>query len=178
MIPETTAARRRSLRLRGYDYAQAGAYFVTICVQGRACLFGAIAEGSMCLNVAGELAADLWSRLPARYPDIDLDQFVIMPNHIHGIVVLPDGAPSDESGAATRAAPTIGGIVGAFKSLFAVEYIRGVKERRWPGFDRRLWQRNYFEHVIRDETDLARVRRYIDENPLRWADDQENPERS
>jgi len=68
-------------------------------------------------------------------------------------------------------------MVGAFKSLFTVEYIRGVKECRWPAFDRRVWQRNYYEHIIRDEAELARVRRYIDENPLRWEFDQENPQR-
>jgi putative transposase len=69
-------------------------------------------------------------------------------------------------------------VVGAFKSLFTVKYIQGVKENRWPAFDRWVWQRNYYEHVIRDETELGRVRRYIDENPLGWAFDDENPERS
>ena len=78
--------------------------------------------------------------------------------------------------AATRAALTVGNVVGAFKSLFTVEYIQGVKESQWPRFRSRVWQRNYYEHVIRDEPDLARVRRYIDENPLRWAFDDENPQ--
>jgi putative transposase len=80
--------------------------------------------------------------------------------------------------ATTRIAPTVGDVVGAFKSLFTVEYIQGVKEGRWPRFQGRVWQRNYYEHVIRDETELGRVRRYIDENPLGWAFDDENPERS
>jgi REP element-mobilizing transposase RayT len=161
---QATPHRRRSLRLQGYDYAQAGAYFTTICTQDRVCLFGAVADGAMRLSAAGELAATVWSKLPLRFPDIDLDAFVIMPNHIHGIIVLADRAP------------TIGKVVGTFKSLFALEYIRGVRSSRWPAFDGRVWQRNYYEHVIRDETDLNRIRQYIDENPLRWELDEENPQ--
>jgi putative transposase len=179
--------RRRSLRLKGYDYAQAGAYFVTICTQDRACLFGDAADGTICLNAAGQLAATLWSDMPIRFPDIDLDAFVVMPNHIHGIIVFSDcavtegaplvGARRGGAPAATKAAPTVGDVVGAFKSLFTVEYIAGVKENRWPAFDRRVWQRNYYEHVIRDEPELERIRSYIDENPLRWELDDENPQR-
>ena len=189
MNREAANDRRRSLRLKGYDYAQAGAYFVTTCTQDRTCLFGEVADDRICLNAAGQLAAILWSALPTRFPGIDLDAFIVMPNHVHGIVVVPDraatvgaplvGARAADAGerAATRAAPTIGNIVGAFKSLFTVEYIQGVKEGRWPRFRGRVWQRNYYEHVIRDEPDLARVRCYIDENPLRWALDDENPQR-
>jgi putative transposase len=185
----TLSNRRRSVRLKGYDYGQAGAYFVTICTQGRVCLLGDAAGDTICLNAAGQLAATLWRDLPIRFPDVELDAFVVMPNHVHGIVVLSDGAVSvgaplvgaHEHGserAATRAAPTIGDVVGAFKSLFTVGYIQGVKQGRWPRFQGRVWQRNYYEHVIRDEMELGQIRRYIDENPLRWAFDQENPERS
>jgi len=196
VILETTKPRRRSMRLRGYDYAQAGAYFITICSQGRACPFGEVSDGAMCMNAAEELAASLWGDIPKRFSEVDLDAFVVMPDHIHGIIVLPDPAvalhSSSRTGvdtlavgtlddgarrAATRAAPTIGGIVGTFKSLFTVEYIRGVKKKRWAAFDHRVWQRNYYEHVIRDESDLARIRCYIDENPLRWELDDENPQR-
>jgi REP element-mobilizing transposase RayT len=133
----------------------------------------------MCLNAAGELAAMLWNEMPVRFPAIELDAFVIMPNHLHGIIVLPDraivGAPL--VGARSDGSTAIGDIVGAYKSIFTVEYIQGVKDCRWPAFDRRVWQRNYYEHVIRDETDLARIRCYIDENPLRWEFDDENPRR-
>jgi putative transposase len=194
----TLSDRRRSLRLKGYDYAQAGAYFVTICTQGRACLFGDAVDDTICFSAAGQLAAALWNQMPSRFPEVDLDAFVVMPNHIHGIILLSDGAtivgaphsPSktgvnalmagdhSREGGATRAAPTIGNVVGAFKSLFTVEYIQGVKVSGWPRFQGRLWQRNYYEHVIRDEPELARVRCYIDENPLRWAFDDENPQRS
>ena len=137
--------RRRSLRLNGYDYAQAGAYFVTICTEGRACLFGEVANGTMRLNAAGQLAVTLWNDLTPRFVGIELDAFVVMPNHVHGVIVLPDrtptvgaplvgahdggptvGAPlvgAQGNKAATRAAPTIGDVVGAFKSLFTVEYV-------------------------------------------------------
>jgi putative transposase len=112
-----------------------------------------------------------------------------MPNHVHGIVVLPDTEPDvgatpvvardREVRRATRTlAPTLGRVVGAFKSAATVEYIRGVKTRGWPKFRQRLWQRNYYEHVIRNETSLNRIRRYIDENPARWALDDENPDRT
>ncbi len=181
----TVRHRRRSLRLDGYDYAKAGAYFITICTEGRACLLGDVTNGTMRLNAAGQLAVTLWNDLTARFVGIELDASVVMPNHVHGVIALPDrarnrrGTPRGCPGskAATRAAPTVGDMVGAFKSLFTVEYIRGVKEDRWPAFDRRVWQRNYYEHIIRDEAELARVRRYIDENPLQWELDKENPQR-
>ena len=181
MIVESSNRRRRSLRLQGYDYAQPGAYFVTICTQHRRCLFGKVTDETMRLNAAGELAAAMWNALPNRFAQIDLDAFVVMPNHIHGILIISDdvvGAPlvgARDAGAAARAAPTVGAVVGAFKSAFAVEYIRGAKKGRWTAFDRRVWQRNYYEHVIRNEPDLTRVRRYIVENPLQWAFDRENP---
>ncbi len=184
MTHDPVQRRRRSLRLNGYDYGQAGAYFVTICTQDRACLFGQVVDGAMRLNDAGELAARSWRDMPVRFCGADVDAVVVMPNHVHGILVLSDGpitvgAPlvgaCDTDRAATRAAPTIGDIVGGFKSAFTVEYIRGVRNRRWPAFNRRLWQRGYYEHIIRDERDLTRVRRYIEENPSRWEFDQENP---
>ena len=332
--------RRRSMRLKGYDYSQAGAYFVTICTQGRACLFGEVVDGEMRLNDAGRMVVAEWERLPALFPNVVLDAFVVMPNHIHGIVILTD--PADDAtdgataigatisgattggaatgGATTRVAPTtagddatpvgaglvpalstmagddatpvgaglvpalstmagddatpvgaglvpalstmagddatpvgaglvpapsmpapstpaqsvpapsvpapsmpapstpaqsvpapstpapstpapstpaqsvpapsvpapstpalstpaptLGDVIGAFKSRVTVEYIRGVKTFGWTPFDRRLWQRNYHEHIIRNEEALNRIRRYIVENPIRWAFDRENP---
>ncbi len=171
----------------------AGAYFVTICTQDRACLFGDVAAGAMHLNEAGQMVAALWDGIAARFSSVEIDQFVVMPNHLHGILVLPD---SDRSGATTRVAPTIGGpvgaplvgapvtgvrlgdVVGAFKSLATVGYIDGVKANGWPEFRGRLWQRNYYEHIIRDETALNRVRRYVDNNPAGWEFDEENPRKT
>jgi REP element-mobilizing transposase RayT len=210
---------RRSLRLQGYDYAMAGAYFVTICTQDRACLFGDVVGGAMCLNEAGEMAVALWDGIASQFSGVEVDQFVVMPNHLHGILVLLDGdaarATTIEAttigatttgtttiGATTRVAPTVdrpvgaplvgarvvgacvrapirlGDVVGAFKSMATVGYIGGVKARGWPEFRGRLWQRNYYEHIIRDEAALDRIRRYIDDNPARWEFDDDNPRKT
>ena len=174
---------RRSIRLPDYDYRQPGGYFVTICAQNRVCLFGEIIERRMRLNAAGQMIHAVWSTLPRRFPQMETDAFVIMPNHVHGIIVLTDdpnvGASlvdAQEDGAPTRAAPTgssasLGDIVGAFKSMTTVRYIDGVKNDGWPVFDKRVWQRNYYEHIIRNRKDLERIRRYIQENPARWDRD-------
>jgi putative transposase len=188
MMPSSTIHRRRSLRLKGYDYSMAGAYFVTICTQDRACLFGDVTAGGMRLNDAGQTVATLWEAIATRFSGVEIDQFVVMPNHLHGILVLPDAREATTKEATTRVAPTVGAplvgaparlgdVVGAFKSLATVSYITGVKTHGWPGFRGRLWQRNYYEHIIRDEPALNRVRRYIDENPARWEFDDENPQK-
>ncbi len=140
-----------------------GGYFVTICTQDRTCLFGEVVDSSMRLNDAGQMLVGLWDEIPARFPDVELDAFVVMPNHVHGVILLPDtGATTN--GATTRVAPTnrnhgdvdtatvgaplvgarnvaatLGEVVGAFKSAATVEYIRGVKAKGWPEFRRRLW---------------------------------------
>jgi putative transposase len=185
---------RRSIRLRGYDYSQAGAYFITICTQSRECLLGEIVDGEIRLNEAGKIVADIWDSLATRFPDIDLDAFVVMPNHIHGIIVLTDwktpyvgaplvGAPGSverrttTTRATTRGAPTsLGMVVGAFKSLTTVEFVRGVKTLGWPPFAGKLWQHNYYEHIIRNTESLNKIREYIATNPARWSEDTENPE--
>lgn len=188
----STIHRRRSLRLEGYDYGMAGAYFVTICTQDRACLFGDVAAGAMRLNEAGEMVATLWDGIAARFSGVEIDQFVVMPNHVHGILVLPDGDATTKR-STTMVAPTngdvvgaplvgarvrLGDVVGAFKSLATVGYIAGVKTKGWPQFRGRLWQRNYYEHVIRDDDALNRIRRYVDDNPARWEFDDENPQKA
>jgi putative transposase len=163
--------RRRSLRLKGYDYTRAGAYFVTICAQDKACLFGNVVDVCVRLNDAGQMLAKLWKDIPARFAEVETDAFVVTPNHVHGIVVLPD----TENAMAARVAPVLGEVVAAFKSATTVHYIRGVKTKAWPAFRGRLWQRNYYEHIVRDDKALDRIRRYIDENPAPWAFDDENP---
>jgi putative transposase len=172
---------RRSIRLKGYDYSQAGAYFITLCTQDRACLFGRVVNGEMRLNDAGRMVLAEWNRLPERFPQVVLDAFVVMPNHVHGILVITDPAPTVGAtvGATTRVAPTtVGNIIGAFKSRVTVEYIRGVKTSGWPPFRGRLWQRNYYEHIIRNERALNAIRQYIMENPRRGHRDREKEARS
>ena len=168
---------RRSLRLREYDYTQVGAYFVTIVLQDRLCLFGEIVNAEMQLSEAGKTARRIWERLPDRFPVITIDTFVIMPNHLHGIVIINQpnvGAPL-VGAQSVGPQPALGDIIGAYKSLTTVEYTRGVKIMKWTPFHRRLWQRNYYEHVIRNENALGHIRQYIIDNPAQWDFDKENP---
>ena len=218
-----------SIRLRNYDYAQAGRYFITVCLQNRECLFGKIVNSEMILNDAGRMISDIWHQIPGNYPGVEIDEFVVMPNHIHGIVVLvgadpcvcpttpcvcpkipgvspttPDTYPNTTDSCKTNhtspsndglcpifttpttpcishgqsrgIAPTLPGIVQRFKTLTTKLYIDGVYQKSWQYFETRLWQHNYYEHVIRDEDDLNRVREYISANHLNWTSDAENPD--
>ena len=179
---------RHSLRLQRYDYTQEGAYFVTVCLKDRACLFGDISDGKMIFNDAGRMVQAVWDDIPSHYAGIDTDAFIIMPNHIHAIIVIvgatPCGRPNADKGQARGPAPTgnktlsLADVVHRLKTITTKRYTDGVKQMGWPPFHGRLWQRNYYEHVIRDEDHLNRIRQYIMENPLRWAEDEENPARS
>ena len=176
---------RRSIRYKGYDYASAGAYFVSVVVQGRLCLFGRVVDGEMRLNGAGKMVRRVWDGMPERFPFIGLDEFVVMPNHVHGVIFFRqveamEGVPAMVSTRAparapTRGAPTFGEVVGAFKSVTTVEYGRGVREAGWQRYDWRLWQRNFFERVIRNERELNLIREYIVNNSRNWDSDRENP---
>ena len=174
---------RRSIRLRGYDYAQNGLYFVTVCTQGRLCLFGDVVDGVMKLNDAGLMIERWYFDLKNKFPDIQCGEFVCMPNHVHAIVVnvgadlcvRPD-SPA-QTGQTHRSAPT--GVVGTslsrvvqwFKTMSTNEYIRGVKQHGWQPFTAKLWQRNYYEHIIRDEDSYLKIADYIQTNPQRWPED-------
>lgn len=163
---------RRSIRLRGHDYAKVGAYFVTICTQGRSCPLGRIVDGALVLNEPGRLVQTLWEALPTYHPTVETDTFVVMPNHVHGIVWLePDRTEADRVGARFIAPPSLGGIVRAFKARCA----RAIG-RAWGRTRLAIWQRNYHERIVRDEAELDRIRRYIVENPFNWGTDPENPD--
>jgi putative transposase len=162
---------RRSIRLKGYDYSQPNAYFVTMCAHRRACLFGEITESEMRLNQTGLIAADCWREIPEHFPAASLDEWVIMPNHLHGIVIISDETDVRAQHAAplpAKAAP-LSVIVRSFKSA-VTKRVNAIGATDGP-----IWQRNYYEHVVRDEHALDRLRRYIFENPIRWADDPDNP---
>ena len=155
---------RRSVRLAGFDYSQAGAHFITICTQDR--------KLSLQAEPVRDAIRSAWSGLPARFPGVALDEFVIMPNHVHGIIILEGEAASSASmvlGAASSA-PTLGRIVRAFTSISGVEANRALGRSNRP-----FWQRSYHEHIIRNEGELHAVRRYILGNPGNWPDDPENP---
>ena len=219
---------RRSIRLPNYDYSRSGAYFVTICVQGRSCLFGDVVDGEMRLNDAGVMVNRWYNELMRKFDDIACDAWVCMPNHVHFIVINTGHAcPHDDSvgadlcvrpvmnvadlcvrpalhprpdmGEHVVSAKTGGHVVSAdmgghvgegehvgsplrrvvqwFKTMSTNEYIRGVKQHGWQPFAGRLWQRNYWEHIVRDEAELNRIREYIATNPVRWEMDRLHPGR-
>jgi putative transposase len=151
---------RKSLRLSHFDYATPGAYFVTVCTQDRACLFGTVRDGLVHLSEAGRIVEQVWQALPGHYPNFALDEFVIMPNHVHGVLLIENegGRP-------------LSNLMRAFKA-FSTREIRG----RTLANDT-VWQRGYYEHVVRDESDLTAIRQYIQDNPAKWDLDDENPAR-
>lgn len=195
---------RRSIRLRGYDYTRAGAYYVTVCTIERQCLFGDVVNGVMRMNRTGEIVAECWHKIPAHFHLVELDQFVIMPNHMHGIIWINDDCPTV---GATHASPGLGlpgcgspgFAVGARHALPRATHASPVQK---PGPQRRsigaivgsfkstaskrinqwrntpgvaVWHRNYYERIIRDDRELTAIRQYIADNPARWAIDHNHP---
>jgi REP element-mobilizing transposase RayT len=162
---------RRSIRLQGYDYSQAGAYYITIVVHGRECILGEIVRAGLepaqtQLNQFGQIVQRTWFDLPKHYPHIQLGSFCIMPNHVHAVIIIVD------VGAGLRPAPTkpLSEIVRAFKSFSA----RRINEiRKTPGIP--VWQRNYYEHIVRNAKEHNRIHLYIEANPANWLEDNENP---
>jgi REP-associated tyrosine transposase len=225
---------RRSIRLVDHDYAQTGAYFVTVCAEDHTCLFGDVVGSETRLNDAGRMLQATWDELPGHYPGVERDAFVVMPNHIHAVIVLsldsvgaalrgrpndtdsrsdcvgagpcarplgpracpneegqPQGVaptneiapPRDGGGQPRGVAPTEGrrilslaDVVQRFKSLTTKRYADGVRQHGWRAFPGRLWQRNSFEHIIRNDHALDQIRLYIMNNPVNWMLEGENPE--
>ncbi len=170
---------RRSIRLPSYDYSQRGAYFVTIVTANRRLFLGSIRNDHVTLSPFGKIVQTTLSELPRYYPRLSLDASVIMPNHVHAVLVLENALGDDLVGRTDlKSAPTskparpISEIVRAFKAFSTreVNTFRGA-----PGSP--LWQRNYYEHVIRNDADLNKIREYIHYNPTKWSQDQENPYR-
>ena len=154
-------AKRKSIRLPGFDYSQAGAYFVTICSFDRKCIFGNIVDTIMHPNQLGSLIDRLWQVLPKVRPSISLDRWIVMPNHLHGILWLEENNSNDKS---------LSTIMCSFKSNSTSQ------ARKVFGPKINLWQRGFYEHIIRDEKDLFRIRQYIEDNPMQWTIDEENPD--
>jgi REP element-mobilizing transposase RayT len=150
---------RRSPRLAGYDYAQQGAYFVTICTQNRVCLFGTIADGIVHPNPAYHMIEMWWHEITNKFPTVELDEWVVMPNHFHGIIVL------------TETSIPLSRMIQWFKVMSTNAYMNGVKTEGWTGFTGKLWQRSYHEHIIRDENSLNHIREYVRNNPVLWTAD-------
>ena len=182
--------RRKSTRLQGYDYSLSGAYFVTICTQGKRCLLSSVVGNCVELSPAGEIVRSVWRSLPERFPRVVLDEYVAMPNHFHAILALVGeglAPPGVSTGKVANAKPrlvppvvfagvksySLADVIGAFKSISTMKVNRLLHRKGLP-----LWQRSYYEHIIRKGEDLRKIQQYIMENPLNWALDKENPDRN
>jgi putative transposase len=152
---------RRSIRLKGYDYAQAGAYFITPCVQDKKHIFGEIKENEMICNAFGQIAYEQWELIPERFEGTELGAFIIMPNHTHHILIIK----SDDN------VKKIGEIVGAYKSLVVHHCLKYIKENDLDIQLGKIWQRDYWEHIIRDERSYDNITNYIVNNPMNWNND-------
>jgi putative transposase len=179
---------RASIRWRGHDYAAGGTYFVTICTEGRACLLGAIQDGRMWPNALGLIVESEWAQTGVMRPEVEIDVFAVMPNHLHGLVTIrpqesAEGGPGSIAGPSgreqgARGAPprrtsgSLGSVIAGFKATSTRRIIASSDFAI-----ARVWQRGYYDHLVRDDDDFERIAHYIVTNPERWETDDENPDR-
>ncbi len=161
---------RKSVRLRDYDYTQAGFYYVTICTEGRRNILGQIinvgadsisARYEMALSGAGRMIEKIYCTMPNEFINIMLHEYIIMPNHLHGIIQIQQAGGES----------SLPKIIQSFKRQTTLEYIRGVKNNRYPPFNKHIWQRGFYDHIIRNEVELQEIRQYILDNPTKWQED-------
>jgi REP element-mobilizing transposase RayT len=173
---------RHSIRLREFDYSGTGAYFLTICTQGRECLFGEIQDGEMFPHGAGRVVESWWQNVSGHFTNVVVDEYMIMPNHFHGIVFFVGAGfprpftdlmtPRNQGGETPPLrSPTLGQVVGYFKYQ-TMKQINQMRDN--PGVP--VWQRNYYERIIRDEAELTAIRDYVLANPANWGEDKEKPD--
>jgi len=179
-IPEKEKHHRRSIRLKEYDYSHPGGYFVSICMKDMKCILGKIQSGKMRLSRIGRIIIQCWEEIPNHFNSVKLDVFVVMPNHFHGIVHITDDCRGVQLNAPTKSAPNLYSSISPRRKTLSV-VIRTFKAAvtthcRKSRIHSSLWQRNYYEHVVRNENELNRIREYILYNPLQWQFDRENPE--
>jgi putative transposase len=166
---------RKSIRLKEYDYSTPGEYFITICTRNLVCILGEIVDGEMRLSKAGIIVKQCWEEIPKHFQNVELDEHIVMPNHIHGIIILtePVGAIHESPLRMTqyqRRTMKLSKIIGRFKITAAKEINLLC---RTPGHS--VWERNYYEHIIRNKKNLNNIRDYIANNPIQWFYDDENP---
>lgn len=146
---------RQSIRLQGYDYANAGTYFVTICCHQRQHLFGEIENGEMKINLIGQIVSSLWQKIPQHFPNVELDGFILMPDHLHRIIMISE----------SKEKSSLANIIQNFKSISSRKINRINKT-----YGISIWQRNYYERIVRSEQELTNLREYIKNNPANWTD--------
>lgn len=156
---------RKTIRLKNYDYHKSGSYFITICTQNREHLFGEVVAGQMVLNDAGEMIQNWLYKLGDNFDGIFIDGMVMMPNHVHFILSITMSIEGRD-----KALP-LHKMIQWFKAMSTNEYIRGVKSNIFPAFNKRIWQRNYYEHIIRNEKSFLEIQEYMKHNPQKWKED-------
>ena len=169
---------RRQSRLKDYDYTASGAYFFTVCTYNRACILGEVVEHEVILTPLGMMVESAWQDVPNHYQHVRIDQSIVMPNHIHGIVriELSDRGPARDPGRSPThrngtAPESLAAIVGSFKARVT----RQSRRAMMLSAEARLWQRGFYDHAIRSDRALERIREYIVNNPAQWHLDAENP---
>jgi REP element-mobilizing transposase RayT len=168
---------RKSIRLKGYDYSQEGFYFITISVNYKLCLFGEIENGNMILNSAGKMVDEWYYELENKFKNIKCQEKIIMPNHFHCIIqivgadlcVCPNVNVDVNKG--VHIGTPLPSVIQWFKTMTTNSYIKGVNHNDWERFNKKLWQRNYWEHIIRNEKEYQNIADYIIDNPNRWDND-------
>jgi len=176
---------RKSIRLKNYDYSLPGEYFITLCTHDKVCMFGEAIEDEMRLTPTGEIAKRCWEEIPKHFPNVELDEHIIMPNHIHGIIIINPLVGVDNHNSSVgveyiqplpktfqHVIPnSLGSIIRSYKAAIS----RECRKQKYSDFS---WQRNYYEHIIRNDKDLNNIREYISNNPIKWCLDENNPNRS
>ncbi|MFQ1047441.1 transposase [Avibacterium paragallinarum] len=160
MINVTEKPKRKIIRLQHYDYSQIGLYFITVCTHNKECLFGNIENHKMLMNDAGKMIQHWYLELEKKFPNIECLEYIVMPNHIHFILYIKEQLE--------YSIPTI---VQWFKTMTTNNYIKNVKNNHWKPFERKLWQRSYYEHIIRNEKSYLEITEYIECNPYNWSND-------
>ena len=178
-----TKLKRKQTRLKNYDYSRAGCYFVTMCTQNMHRLLGDIINGKMVLSYGGLLAERILNQTVNEFNNLELNKYIIMPNHVHAIIIIKsqsnfvganlvlacsNASIKPKNKANTSFDPTVGNFVKSFKSKTTVEYIKAVKKGALQPFEKRIWQRNYHDHIIRNQKDYQRIWQYIDTNVQKW----------
>jgi REP element-mobilizing transposase RayT len=180
-MPQEKPRRKNSIRLDGFDYSQPGVYFVTVCVRGKVSRLGEVRGGEIHLSSFGSIARECWISLENRYDYLELDEWIMMPNHLHGIILYHEEPTieQDRGRGGSRTAPTklirrkpLGRIIGVFKTTSTKRINQNL-----GALGGKFWQRGYYDRIIRDQKELDSIRSYINENPLKWEMDEYHPSR-